>query len=283
MKAPQRVSVHGGHSGQFCNHASDSLEDLIKKYIELEFSWVGITEHTPAASEIYLFPEEISSGLNPGLMLDRFAEYIVECRRLQKKYAPELKIFVAMEIETYSGYKDFVPFLLQRFRPDYIVGSVHFIEDVCFDFSKESYAMAVKKMGSIEQLYCSYFDAQYEMINVLQPAVVGHFDLIRIFDKDYKDTIQIPTIQARILRNLKLIKEKDLILDFNLRALLKGAQEPYISRQILELAKDLNIAVVPGDDSHGTDSVGCFIEEGLNILKKIGFPLAWREPATIEY
>ena len=41
------ISVHGGHSGEFCNHSKDSLEAIIKEYIKKDFCAVGITEHTP--------------------------------------------------------------------------------------------------------------------------------------------------------------------------------------------------------------------------------------------
>ena len=52
------VSVHGGHSGSFCGHALDSLEDVVQRYVELEFEWVCLTEHMPAELEHLMAPEE---------------------------------------------------------------------------------------------------------------------------------------------------------------------------------------------------------------------------------
>ena len=280
---PQFVSVHGGHSGQFCDHATDTLEDIIKRYIELEFSWVGITEHTPAITTQLLDPGQAKLGLTPETLLNTFTSYMDECRRLQEKYRSEIHIFAAMEIETYAGFEQFVPFLLERFTPDYIVGSVHFVDDISIDYSKKTYAKAVQQLGNIEKLYCRYFDLQYEMIKLFQPAVVGHFDLIRIFDEDYKIRLQQPEIWQRIQRNLDLVKEFDLILDFNLRSLVKGADEPYISRPILELARDMNIAVVPGDDSHGVASVGGYMEQGISILTELEFTTEWQQPVLSTY
>jgi len=279
---PQFVSVHGGHSGQFCDHATDTLEDIIKSYIGLDYSWVGITEHTPAITAQLLDPGQVKLGLTPPTLLETFASYMDECRRLQAKYKSEIQIFAAMEIETYSGYEKFVPFLLERFKPDYIVGSVHFVDDISIDYSKKTYAQAVQQLGNIENLYCRYFDQQYEMIKLFHPAVVGHFDLIRIFDKDYKVRLQHPEIWQRIQRNLKLVKELDLILDLNLRSLVKGADEPYISRSILELAREMNITVVPGDDSHGVASVGGYMEQGLSLLTELGFSTEWQQPTLIK-
>lgn len=280
---PQFVSVHGGHSGQFCDHATDTLEDIIKRYIDLEFSWVGITEHTPAITTQLLDPGQVKLGLTPEVLLNTFASYMDECRHLQEKYRSEIQIYAAMEIETYSGFEQFVPFLLKRFKPDYMVGSVHFVDDISIDYSKKTYAKAVQQLGSIEKLYCRYFDQQYEMIKLFRPAVVGHFDLIRIFDKEYKVRLQQPEIWQRIKRNLDLVKEFNLILDLNLRSLVKGADEPYISRSILELACDMNIAVVPGDDSHGVASIGGYMDQGISILTELGFSTEWQQPALIAY
>ncbi len=283
MKKASLVSVHGGHSGQFCHHATDSLEEIIQLYIEKEFSWVGITEHTPAISDALLYPIQRAAGLTPESLLRTFGKFMVECRRLQKKYSSKIEIFAAMEIETYSGYQEFIPFLINTYRPDYIVGSVHFVDDMGFDYSREQYDMAVETVGGKDELYCRYFDQQYAMIKLLKPAVVGHFDLIRIFDADYKKRLLQPEIMDRIKRNLNLIKDLDLIMDFNLRALVKGADEPYISRVILEMAKELEISVVPGDDSHGLGNVANSMASGIAILEELGFDTQWQKPRISRY
>ena len=280
---PQFVSVHGGHSGQFCDHATDALKEIIEQYIQLNFSWVGITEHTPAITTELLDPGQADLGLTPEKLLSGFASYMEECRLLQKQYNDKIRIFAAMEIETYSGYEKFVPYLMDRFQPDYIVGSVHFVDDISIDYSMKSYAKAVDKLGGIEQLYCRYFDQQFEMLSLFKPSVVGHFDLIRIFDDEYRMRLERPEISKRIYRNLEFIKEAGLIMDLNLRALAKGADEPYISRSILDRARDMDIAVVPGDDSHGISSVGNYMNQGIALLSELGFSTDWKTPRLQNY
>ncbi len=273
------VSVHGGHSGSFCNHAKDTLEAMIQRYIELKFPWVGITEHLYPPTDGLCYPDEIKAGLNVPLLQKRFQDYIETCRALQEKYTDQIEILVAFETETYSGYGPHVTKAIERYQPDYIVGSVHHVDDLCIDFSPEHYHAAADALGGIHALYARYFDQQYEMIETLSPAVVGHFDLIRIFDDDYPETLKHPEIEQRIIRNLTLIKAKDLILDFNLRALKKGAKEPYVSRPILKQAQQMGIKVVPGDDSHGVSDIGINMAKGIEILKAMGFETAeWPKP-----
>ena len=279
LKNIEKVSVHGGHSGQFCTHATDSLEEIVKSYIDRGFSWAGITEHAPPEHDGLRYADEAEAGLSASFLLERFSSYMTECRRLQDKYRSRIQLFAALEIETCSGYQEFVPYLVERFAPDYIVGSVHYVDDINFDYSPEFYDRAAASVGGVDLLYQRYFDLQYEMIERLKPEVVGHFDLIRIFDPDYRDRLMREQVMVRIRRNLELIKEHDLILDFNLRALHKGASEPYVCEPILEMVHDYEIKIVPGDDSHGLSTVGNFFDQGVALLQAHGISTDWTKPS----
>ena len=281
-KSIQKVSVHGGHSGQFCHHARDSLEEVIKAYIDQGYSWIGLTEHMPPLSDDMRYPDEVADNLSAQFLKDRFKEYFQECARLQTKYSESIEIYTAFETEAYSGSPEFVKQLIASAQPDYIVGSVHHVKGICIDFDAGHYQQAVVACGGIENLYLEYFDAQYEMIQTLTPSVVGHFDLIRIFDNEYKQRLATEPVWNRIERNLKLLAENKLILDYNLRGLYKG-HEPYPCLPIVKAARDLGIAIVPGDDSHGVSSVGKHFETGVNILSSVGVSTDWKKPALIKY
>jgi histidinol-phosphatase (PHP family) len=186
-----------------------------------------------------------------------------------------MQILVGFETETYTGSIDFVQALIKKYEPDVVVGSVHHVEDINFDFDEAHYRNAVRTLGSIDDLYHQYFDAQYEMITRLHPGVVGHFDLVRLFDPDYAERLQRIDIVNKIHRNLSAVKDLGLLLDLNMRALYKGAPEPYPSRSILEKALEMGIPVVPGDDSHGVATVGNHIETGITLLDEMGFDTRW--------
>jgi histidinol-phosphatase (PHP family) len=275
---PALVSIHGGHSGQFCNHARDTLEAVVLTYIGKGFEWVGITEHMPPVSDQFLYPDEKAAGLSAADLYHRFAEYIQTGRHLQYKYADQIELFIGMETEAYTGSNAFVDQLKEKFKPDYLVGSLHHVNDHPFDLNPEGYAHAAEALGGLDRLYERYFDQQYAMLLNQNPQVVGHFDIIRIYDPDYRSRIAAPAIKAKILRNLKQIKTMGAILDFNVSALTKGADEPYVTPSILQNAKSLEITVVPGDDSHGVATAGANVDKGIEILEQSGFNLNWVKP-----
>ncbi len=271
------ISLHGGHSGEFCQHAENSLAEIVETYAARGFSWVGISEHMPPPDDRFLDPDQRSAGLSSEDLKDRFDRYITTCRNFQKTYESKMAIFVGFETEAHSGALDFAQALVNRYKPDFVVGSVHHVDDLNFDFDAAHYQNAVRTLGGIDRLYHRYFDIQYEMITGFRPQVVGHFDLIRLFDPDYRTRLSRPDIMKKIDRNLSAIKDLGLILDLNMRARLKGATEPYLSRPILQKALEMDIPVIPGDDSHGVDTVGTYIEEGINLLNEMGFNTRWEE------
>jgi len=232
----------------------------------------------PPVNDGFLYPEERAAGLTAQKMYDRFRQYMTNIRELQAEYAPRFSVLAGFETEGYTGAICFAEKLREQFQPDYIVGSLHHVNDIPIDYTPAVYRQAAEVAGGTEALYCDYFDRQHELIRRLRPEVVGHFDLIRIFDPDYPAHLRLPGVRERIERNLLLIRELDLIMDLNVRAYYKGMDEPYISRPVLEQALALGIAVVPGDDSHGAGSVGQNLERGIAAFQAAGGNICWRKP-----
>ncbi len=277
ISSAEKVSVHGGHSGQFCQHAQDDLESVIKAYIEQGFSWVGITEHIPPISDSMRYPDEIEAGLSATTLKQRFTRYFQLGRELQQKYRDHIELFLAFEIETYPGSTAYVQALIEQYQPDYLLGSLHHVNGICIDFDREHYQQALSAAGNHVQLYCDYFDEQLTMLETFNPAVVAHFDLIRVFDQNYLSTMADKKVVARIDRNLDYLAENNVIMDFNLRGFDKGLEQ-YPSLSIVKKAIAKEIALVPGDDSHGVDSVGRNYDQGMTVLANLGASTQWQKP-----
>ena len=146
----EKVSVHGGHSGHYCGHAQDRLEDIIQEYIAQGFSWVCLTEHMPCQTDAHMPPEERDEGISVAEFNKRIDTYFEEARALKTKYADQIELLVGFETEAYTGYQEEVSALIDRHQPDMFVGSVHHLHDILFDAAPEDYAQAAEKSGSIE-------------------------------------------------------------------------------------------------------------------------------------
>ncbi len=270
----RRISLHGGHSGLFCDHARDTLAEIVAAYHAAGFECVGLTEHMPPLSDEWLYPDEVELGRTAVWMQERFARYVAEARRLEREYAGRMRILVGMESEWYPGCGEWVGELRARLGLDYVVGSVHHVGGECFDVSKTAYELVAREAGGLVPMYAAYFDAQLSMMQELRPAVVGHFDLIRLHDPDYPATLAEPDVWRRVMRNLECVRAMGLILDVNARALLKGQAEPYVCSLILDAAAGMDIPMAYGDDSHGVADVSCRVGEVETMLVARGLKVA---------
>lgn len=251
-----KISLHGGHSGQFCDHAQDSLAEIVASYHEQGFACIGLSEHMPPPDDAWLYPDEVALGRSAVWMQARFAAYVREARRLAGEYAGRMRIFVGMESEWYPGCGAWVARLRADYGLDYVVGSVHHVRGVCFDYSRAAYAQVVAACGGLAAMYVAYFDAQLEMMRATSPEVIGHFDLIRLHDPDYRQTLAFPDVWSRVERNLEWARDHGALLDINARALSKGQMEPYVCAPILDSVARLGMNAVYGDDAHACADVG---------------------------
>ncbi|KAJ9624953.1 hypothetical protein H2203_004904 [Taxawa tesnikishii (nom. ined.)] len=199
---------HHSHSGQFCGHASNTLEEMVQRAISLRMASFALTEHMPRSESSDLYPEEISAGqTGPGLF-QLFDAFVTEAKRLRERYRPQIQILIGFEGEWIRpSFAGVMGDLMGRYEFDFFVGSVHHVHGVPIDFDHEMYYKARDiSGGSDEALYRDYFDAQYAMLKALKPPVVGHFDLIRLKSDDPERSFEtVDEAWTRILRNLEFV------------------------------------------------------------------------------
>ncbi|EDQ89818.1 uncharacterized protein MONBRDRAFT_16917 [Monosiga brevicollis MX1] len=246
-------SVHS-HSGQFCSHARDSLAEIVHTAHERGFSHYGLSEHMPRANPAFLYPEEIEAGLGPKELAEQFESYVQEARRLQQAYAGRLSIAVGMETEFCEpGSLKAARELRQQHNLDYIVGSVHHVDGIAIDFDAAQMARAEQQAGGPTALAVRYFEHVRTMIEALQPTVVGHFDLFRLFRGEIPLTG--PVLDAA-LRALTAGLEHDCIFEINTSGLRKGLPGPYPHADLLKMMLERGARLTISDDAHGTAQVG---------------------------
>ncbi|CAI7649850.1 unnamed protein product [Penicillium bialowiezense] len=264
---------HHSHSGQFCpGHAKDSLEDVIQTAISKKMQVFCLTEHMPRHKEDF-YPEEVESGNTEESHAANEAAYWKEAERLREKYASQIKIIIGFEIDWIRpASRDLIDRSLARFPFEFFIGSVHHMHTVPIDYDRPMYEQAREIAGGTdERLFEDYFDAQFDMLQQLQPLVVGHFDLIRLKADDMERSFtEWPGVWSKILRNLDLIASYGGMLELNSAALRKGMSEPYPKAEICKEFVARGGRFVLSDDSHGVDQVALNFHRVLDFLDRAG-------------
>ena len=261
------TSLHGGHSGEYCDHASGKLDDFVQQAIRSGFTHYGFSEHMPRTRWQDLYPEERQLGRTPDNLQSMFESYIREARSLQQYYSSQLQILVGMETEVISQNWDDIKLLRKKFELDYLVGSVHFVQGISIDYNESQFAQAENILGGTEQVFCAYFDIQYQLMQHIQPEVIGHFDLIRLFRPDFPMT---PSIWKRVQRNVEYAISYGALFEVNARAYKNRLIEPYPQKNILQHILEMNGKLTLGDDSHRPEEVGYSFDRVFEFLRHEG-------------
>lgn len=159
---------------------------------------------------------------------------------------------------------------------DFFIGSVHHVYEIPIDYDAAFYAKAKAVAGGEEKLFEAYFDSQYEMLEALEPRVVGHFDLIRLFStQPDRDLGSWRRVWEKVMRNLQEIVRQGGLLEVNTSALRKGLDEPYPARAICEEYLKLGGKLTLSDDSHGVAQVATNYGKAVDYLETLGVRELW--------
>lgn len=264
---PWMVSLHGGHSGEFCDHAEDRLEQLVQQAIALGMPVYGLTEHAPRVEPQHVYDEEKALGWDTAHLEALFGRYAAEAKRLQVAYGDRIALLVGVEAEVIpeGRYVEVMRGLREQYGLDYFVGSVHWVDGIIIDYTRDRFDRAVEAQGGLERLALRYYDIAAEMVASLRPEVVGHLDLLRRYGGN-GPALQTTAVQERAKAVLALMKEHGAILDLNTAGYRKGLGTPYPAPWLLEAARDLGVACCFGDDAHRVSEVGAGIPEARNYL-----------------
>ncbi|TEA10065.1 putative histidinol-phosphatase [Colletotrichum sidae] len=266
------------HSGQFCpGHAKDQLEAIVQHAISIGYKTMGLTEHMPRLDVADLYPEELDEG-DPAAALaalaPRHEAYLLEAQRLRERYAAQIDLLVGFEGEWYRAeYGPYIKRLAAHPAVDYFIGSLHHVNAVPIDYSRDMYVAAMEGCARADEegMFERYYDQQHEMLAALEPRVVGHFDLVRLMSEDPgRDVRRWEGVWERIVRNLELVRGYGGLLECNSSALRKGLAEPYPCRVIAEAWLGMGGRFTFSDDSHGIAQVATNYRRNVDYLASLG-------------
>lgn len=173
----------------------------------------------------------------------------------------EIEIKIGIEFDYKPGREKDIAKILDEYPFEYSIGSVHHIGDWNFDNPKYKDKFDNLNPSELLSIYKEYFSIVHKLVKSNLFDIVGHFDLIKIFDFPIKDRGVILNMVNPILNTMKNMNIK---LEINVNGLNKPIQEIYPACDILKQAKYKNIKFVFSSDAHSPERVG----ENFSIVQK---------------
>ena len=245
-----RIDLHN-HTTR-CNHAKGSMESYIERAIELGINIYGFSEHAPMDFDSHY-----------RLQFNEMNDYTTDVLMLKEKYRHKIQILLGYEVDYLKGH---INNKVIDAKVDYMIGSVHFLGSWGFDHP--DYISEYKKKN-IDDIWQEYFDNIEAMAKTGYFDIVGHLDLIKIFNFMPKKDIRLIATPA-----LKAIKHANMVIELNSAGLRKPCREIYPSPLLLEMAYELDIPITFSSDAHAIGQVGFKYDETKQLAQNIGYTKA---------
>lgn len=228
-----------------CNHAQGSIESYVLKAIEEKIDIFGFSDHAPMH-----FDEDYRMRFN---QMDCYEQDVLHVKQL---YAKDITVLLAYEVDFLEGYID--DLVLAR-NVDYLIGSVHYLGKWGFDNPE---FIGEYQNRNIDEIWQRYFDAIEALAQCQLFDVVGHIDLMKIFNF-------LPKKDIRLIANnaIKAIKKANMVVEINAAGLRKPIGELYPSQPLMEMLAEHDIPITFGSDAHALEHIG-FAREDMHALAR---------------
>lgn len=251
----------------FCDGTA-APEEYIEEAIRQNHPAYGFSSHAPVP-----FPTDWT--IKP----EKLNQYITEVKQLKERYADQIQIFLGLEIDFLpalkkNGHRNQYPEL------DYCIHSIHFVDQFedgnpwNIDTSSELFASGLEEIfnNDMKKAGTRFWALSREMIETLEPDVIGHLDKIKMFNKsncyfNEQDNWYVEQVEE----TLDLLQKKDCIVEINTRGFYRyGQPDLYPGEWIIRRIAEKNIPVVINSDAHKPKEISEGMSYAAEILEDCG-------------
>ena len=248
----------------FSIDAKSTMEEMVKQAEELGVDYLGFSDHENVEAKYFGFLREDGTAI---WQLDRDG-YFAAARKVQKE-SKNVKILVGVELgfSDKQIVKDEYFSVLEKYKPDFVVNSVHFYSDL------EEYYNGAPFVGRTrEQAYHNYLARIIESANApYHYDILAHLGYCARYapypEKDFRDG----EFDDELTELFNILIGKGKILEINTAAYgLKTDFLPY--RYVIEKYYSMGGRKVSfGSDAHSTSRLCDGRDKVVAVLKEIGF------------
>lgn len=242
---PVTVDLHS-HSRH--SHARDSVKAMVASAYAKGLKFFGLSEHSPRP-EGYAYPKDYQDHLVAG-----FPSYVAEVLAEKERYKGRMEVLLALEMDYMPDEAAYAQRCAAAYPYDYVIGGLHFLGKWGFDWAFpdwENLSEETKK-----EHFARYYRDLRSMAECRLFQIAAHPDLIKLFCKEsFAAWVQGDDAKALIRETLGAMKETGMVMELSSAAIRKGLGEPYPCREVMAIARDLELPVSFGSDAHNTEDV----------------------------
>lgn len=251
---------------QFSDDSLYPMEQVVQDAIAMKMEEICFTDHVDygVKDDWDCGRPIIWRGGEPAANVD-YPAYAVKIKELQAVYGAEIEIKMGLEFgmqrHTIPQYEK----LFQRYPFDFIILSVHQIEN------KEFWTQDFQQGKSQKEYNERYYEELLCLVKSYQNySVLGHMDLIARYDEN--GIYPFEKTEPVISEILKTVIETGKGIELNTSYHRYGLKDTTPARDILKRYRAMGGEIITiGSDSHKPEHLGAYIKEAGELLKSLGF------------
>jgi histidinol-phosphatase (PHP family) len=180
---------------------------------------------------------------------------------VKERYSKHINVRFGLEIDFFPGFENEIQKIIDSLPLDYVIGSIHFIDDWNFDTDKSLYGKWPN-----DELYEKYFSIVQDAARSGLFDIIGHIDIIkkfRVYPESNQDQLMEDTI--------KIIKENNLVVELNTGGMDRPCADFTPSPKLLEFCYRHHVPVTISSDAHRVEQIARYYESALSLLKRVGY------------
>lgn len=217
----------------------------------LEHNYI-FEEFAPMYESVCLYSEFVDAWFRRSAGKHKLADYLELIEQVRKEQFPE-EIKFGLEICYFKEFEGFISELAKEKGFDFLLGSIHFVDDFAFDHKAEHWAGL-----DVDKIYRRYFE---DSISLAKSGIfdgIGHPDAIKLFGHKPSYTL-IPYYEHLA----KELTKNNMYADQNSGVYRRCPQTASLGMdgELLKALKKNNVKIIPSSDAHCPEDVGYKIKE----------------------
>lgn len=237
-----------------CGHATGTPEEYAAQAIKVGLNEIGFSDHAP-----------LVSYRDPSVTMDfeELPQYQRMIEGVREAYRGRLPVKIGIEADFVPGFEKKTAEILAGYSYDYVIGSVHFIDDWAFDSPQELKGWEHKDTNKI---YRQYYASLRRCAESRLFDIMGHVDLVKKFGHRPTDDVT-----AQIEQTAEAFRAAGVAIEINTSGLRKPVREIYPSLEVLKVYCRFNIPLVFGSDAHAVLEVGKDFDKAYELARAAGY------------
>ncbi len=235
------------------------IQRFVDRAVEMQLDEIRLLEHNfmfkeffPMYDRVCAHSDFVNDWFHRKAGLKNYDEYLELIDKVRSREYP-IEIKFGLEVCYFKDYEDLIVEQTKGKGFDFLLGSIHFVDDFAFDHTKELWEGI-----DVDETYQHYFEDSISLAKSRIFDGIGHPDTIKLFG--HRPSFELTDYYERLALELA---RNNVYADQNSGAERRCPQTAGlgIDSEFLRALKKHNVEIITSSDAHCPEDVGYKIRE----------------------